>query len=60
VHPGCYYEKIEAGPRSQVIRWQAGYADTMRVLRRRPWDAPIDPMMGVAVHDSEAPDAGNP
>jgi NTE family protein len=40
-------------------RWQAGYADTMRVLQRRPWDAPIDPMMGVAVHDSDAPDAGN-
>jgi NTE family protein len=41
-------------------RWQTGYADTMRVLQRRPWDAPIDPMMGVAVHDSDAPDAGNP
>jgi NTE family protein len=38
-------------------RWQAGYADTMRVLERRPWETPIDPMMGVAVHDSNAPDA---
>jgi NTE family protein len=37
-------------------RWQAGYADTMRVLECRPWETPIDPMMGVAVHDSNAPD----
>jgi NTE family protein len=37
-------------------RWQAGYADTMRTLERRPWEIPIDPMVGVAVHDSDAPD----
>jgi NTE family protein len=34
-------------------RWQAGYADTMRTVERRPWQKPIDPMMGVAVHDPE-------
>jgi NTE family protein len=34
-------------------RWQAGYADTMRTIERRPWQKPIDPMMGVAVHDPE-------
>jgi NTE family protein len=34
-------------------RWQAGYADTMRTVDRRPWQKPIDPMMGVAVHDPE-------
>ncbi len=37
-------------------RWQAGYEDTMRTLERRPWEVPIDPMVGVAVHDSDAPD----
>jgi NTE family protein len=37
-------------------RWQAGYADTMRALEHRPWDMPIDPMIGVAVHDSKTPD----
>ncbi|HEX4411679.1 MAG TPA: patatin-like phospholipase family protein [Xanthobacteraceae bacterium] len=38
-------------------RWQAGYADTMRTLSRRPWEAPIDPMVGVAIHDNgELPD----
>jgi len=34
-------------------RWQAGFADTTRMLERRPWEAPIDPMAGVAVHDSD-------
>jgi len=38
-------------------RWQAGYDDTARTLARRPWEVPIDPMAGVAVHDSDAPDS---
>lgn len=38
-------------------RWQAGYADTMRALDRRPWQSPIDPMVGVAIHDTDAPAA---
>ena len=40
-------------------RWRAGYEDTMRTLDRRPWEVPIDPMVGVAVHDSDAPDLPN-
>jgi NTE family protein len=35
-------------------RWQAGYADTMRTLKRRPWQMTVDPMVGVAVHEPEA------
>jgi NTE family protein len=35
-------------------RWQAGYADTKRTLQRRPWERPVDPMVGVAVHESDA------
>jgi NTE family protein len=38
-------------------RWQSGYADTKHTLERRPWETPIDPMVGVAVHDSDAPDS---
>ena len=34
-------------------RWQAGYADTMRMLERRPWETPVDPLAGVAVYDSD-------
>jgi NTE family protein len=37
-------------------RWKAGYEDTVRTLERRPWEVAIDPMVGVAVHDSDAPD----
>jgi NTE family protein len=39
-------------------RWQAGYEHTMRVLQLRPWEAPVDPMAGVAVHETdESPEA---
>lgn len=40
-------------------RWKAGYEDTVRTLERRPWEIPVDPMAGVAVHDSDAPDLPN-
>jgi NTE family protein len=36
-------------------RWQAGYADACRMIERRPWDTPIDPMLGVAVYASDLP-----
>jgi NTE family protein len=35
-------------------RWQAGYADTLRALQRRPWEVRVDPMVGVAVHEPDA------
>jgi NTE family protein len=35
-------------------RWQAGYADTCRVIKRRPWDDPIDPAMDVTLYESDA------
>lgn len=31
-------------------RWEAGYADTARVLAVRPWERAVDPVAGVAVH----------
>ena len=31
-------------------RWQAGYADTQRVLERAPWRAPVDAMEAVVEH----------
>jgi NTE family protein len=33
------------------LRWKAGHDDTARVLEHRPWQAGVDPMVGVAVHD---------
>lgn len=35
-------------------RWQAGYADTCRMLERRPWDEPVDPATDVTVYASDA------
>lgn len=35
-------------------RWQAGYADARRMIERRPWDNPVDPLLGVAVYASDA------
>ena len=35
-------------------RWQAGYADTRRMIEQRPWNDPIDPIVGVSVYASDA------
>ena len=51
-----YLREIDFSREGIMRRWQSGYADTMRTLERRPWEVPIDPMVGVAVHDSDAPD----
>ncbi len=51
-----YFRDIDFTADGIRRRWQAGYADTMRTLERRPWEIPVDPMVGVAVHDSDALD----
>ena len=33
-------------------RRQAGYAATRRVIQRAPWDAAVDPVEGVVIHDA--------
>jgi NTE family protein len=35
-------------------RWEAGYADTLRVLEQRPWTHQFDPIEGVILHETEA------
>jgi NTE family protein len=35
-------------------RWHAGYADTRRMIAKRPWENKIDPSVGVAVYASDA------
>ena len=32
-------------------RWEAGYADTIRALRREPWNDACDPLEGVILHE---------
>lgn len=34
-----------------TARRAAGYADTQAMLKRAPWQAPVDPMDGVVLHD---------
>ena len=38
-----YLREIDFTPEGIHTRWQAGYADTLRMLQRRPWEVPIDP-----------------
>jgi NTE family protein len=37
-------------------RWQAGYADARAMIARRPWENPVDPLVGVAVYTSDPED----
>ncbi|MGH8519222.1 MAG: DUF3734 domain-containing protein, partial [Panacagrimonas sp.] len=32
-------------------RWQAGYADTKRMLERAPWDRPVGPTESILIHE---------
>jgi NTE family protein len=48
---------IDFSPSGVRLRWEAGYADTMRALQRKPWEDACDPLEGVILHDPE-PDAG--
>ena len=36
------------------LRWDAGYADTVRVLAQRPWTHSFDPMEGFILHEAAA------
>ena len=43
---------IDFTPGGIRARWQAGYADTGRMLRRAPWRKPVDATEGVIIHDA--------
>jgi NTE family protein len=42
---------IDFTPAGIRARWQAGYADTRRMIARAPWNAPVDPIDGVVLHE---------
>jgi NTE family protein len=42
---------IDFSPTGIRLRWEAGYADTIRALRRSPWDDACDPLEGVILHE---------
>jgi len=42
---------IDFSPTGISLRWEAGHADTIRALRRSPWDDACDPLEGVILHE---------
>ena len=42
---------IDLSPSGVRARWQARYADTMRVIECAPWTARVGPVDGVVVHE---------
>jgi NTE family protein len=49
-----YLKDIDFTPSGIRARWQAGLADTRRMIERAPWNMDVDPMEGVVVHELSA------
>ena len=44
---------IDFSPEGVGRRWEAGYADTSRVLQRKAWEDACDPLEGIILHEQE-------
>ena len=42
---------VDFSPTSIRARWEAGYVKTMRALDEAPWEAEVDPLEGVVLHE---------
>jgi len=58
---------IDFSPAGIRARWDAGYADTQRVLAQAPWTGDFDPLEGCILHEAaggvmthETPEVGAP
>ena len=49
-----YLKDIDFTPTGIRTRWEAGFADTVRMIERAPWELEIDPMDAVVVHELSA------
>jgi NTE family protein len=49
-----YLKDIDFTPDGIRARWEAGLADTRRMIERAPWEMEVDPMEGVVVHELSA------
>jgi len=49
-----YLKDVDFTPAGIRARWQAGLADTRRMIARAPWQTEVDPMEGVIVHELSA------
>jgi NTE family protein len=43
---------IDFTPAGIQARWQAGYADTQRMIELAPWTRPVEPVEGVIIHEA--------
>jgi len=43
---------MDFSPAGIRARWDAGYADTQRVLARAPWTGDVDPLEGFILHEA--------
>jgi NTE family protein len=48
-----HVKDIDFSPAGIRLRWEAGYADTVRALQRAAWEDDCDPLEGVILHDPE-------
>jgi NTE family protein len=53
-----YWKDIDFSGDGIRARWEAGLADTRRMIERAPWRDPVDPMQGVVVHELSSRTAG--
>jgi len=54
VHGEDHARDIDFSPNGIRTRWNAGYADTQRVLQAEPWREPVDPIEGFVLHEANA------
>lgn len=54
VHGEDHTRDIDFSAGGIRARWDAGYADTMRVLEAAPWETPVDPLEGFVLHEANA------
>jgi len=55
-----YWKDIDFSAEGIRARWQAGLDDARRMIERAPWQAPVDPMEGVVLHELSARTGGEP
>ena len=53
-----YWKDLDFSADGIRFRCEAGHADARRMLERAPWQAPVDPMEGVIVHELSARTGG--
>jgi NTE family protein len=49
-----YTKDIDFSAEGIRLRWQAGYADTRRMIERAPWNAPVDANDSIVIHEDPA------